>query len=86
VGGAASPHHHPDGLARGYTLHTRPITYGETGVRSYFVGARGVLTVTAADRPATASDTPVLECEFDPLTPWRECAQVPDERRPHPTS
>ena len=66
-----------DTLARGYTLHARPIVYGETGVRSYFVSAGGVMTATGADRAAGSRDAPMVECEFDPMTPWRSCAQPP---------
>ena len=69
-----------DSLATDYTLHVRPIAYGETGVRSYFIDGRDSLWATAAHRPATASDAPVMECEFDWGLPWQECPEVPAGR------
>jgi hypothetical protein len=69
-----------DGLAPDYTLQARPLAYGETGVRSYFIDGRDVLRATAEPRAATADDQPAMACEFDSANPWRACVEVPDER------
>ena len=70
-----------DTLARGFLLHARPKVYGSTGLRSYFLDPSGVMRATGAERPATTSDPPVPDCEFDSMSPWKECEQRRAERR-----
>jgi len=42
-----------------YTIDARPITYGETGTRSFFADETGVIRYTTEDRPATSEDPPL---------------------------
>jgi hypothetical protein len=51
--------------ADGYDLHVRPMMYGYTGVRSYFMTG-DTIHVTWEDRRATPSDPLAEECEIDP--------------------
>ncbi|HEU5186781.1 MAG TPA: hypothetical protein VFU01_19565 [Gemmatimonadaceae bacterium] len=48
-----------------YVLEARPITYGETAVRSYLMRYGGDVHVTVLDRPATDDDPVVRPCEYD---------------------
>jgi hypothetical protein len=50
--------------ADGYDLHVRPMTYGFTGIRSYFL-TEGTVHVTWEDRRATTSDPLAELCERD---------------------
>ena len=69
-----------DSLAPDYRLHVRPVAYGETGVRSYFIDGRDSLWATGAHRLATPDDPPAVECEFGSGMPWQECVEVPANR------
>lgn len=42
-----------------YTLSARPIEYGRTGKRSFFMDESGVIRLTIKDRPATPHDPPL---------------------------
>jgi len=42
-----------------YTIDARPITYDETGTRSFFADETGVIRYTTEDRPATSEDPPL---------------------------
>ena len=48
-----------------YVLEARPITYGETAVRSYMMRYGGDVHVTVLDRPATDEDPVARPCEYD---------------------
>ena len=48
-----------------FVLEARPITYGETAVRSYLLRYGGDVHVTLLDRPATDEDPVVRPCEYD---------------------
>ena len=43
-----------------YTVVARPLTFGQTGTRSFFADASGVIRSTAEDRTPTAQD-PALD-------------------------
>lgn len=47
-----------------FEIVARPVAYGESGIRSYFVRSDGPIHVTLADRPATTSDVVVPACEY----------------------
>jgi len=39
-----------------FAIYARPITYGETGMRSFFADETGEIRATTEDRPATSED------------------------------
>ncbi len=43
-----------------YTVVARPPEYGKTGTNSYFTDETGVIRQTSEDRPATATDPPLV--------------------------
>jgi hypothetical protein len=47
-----------------FEIVARPLVYGETGIRSYYVRSDGPIHVTMADRAATTSDAVVPACEY----------------------
>jgi hypothetical protein len=47
-----------------FEIVARPIVYGESGIRSYFVRSDGPIHVTLTDRAATTSDVEVPACEY----------------------
>ncbi len=51
----------PDGSGRvgQYILLARPLTFGQTGRRSFYADASGVIRSTAEDRAPTARDPPL---------------------------
>lgn len=72
-----------------FEIVARPLAYGESGVRSYFVRSDGPMHVTLADRAATPSDAVVPACEYgerwyDPprYTGTGVCARMPSVERP----
>jgi hypothetical protein len=42
-----------------FAIYARPITYGETGTRSFLVDETGLIRYTAEERPATVDDKPL---------------------------
>lgn len=47
------------GLISSFTISARPVKYGKTGRRSFFVDETGFIRFTSEDRAATAHDTPL---------------------------
>jgi type IV pilus assembly protein PilA len=45
--------------AETYSIVARPVTFGQTGMRSFFTDQSGVIRFTPEDRPPTASDPPL---------------------------
>ena len=68
------------GRIRDFEIVARPIAYGESGMRSYFVRSDGPIHVTRADRAATASDAVVPACEYGERAV--ACARMPSIRPP----
>ncbi|MGB8525130.1 MAG: hypothetical protein WCD43_19360 [Candidatus Acidiferrales bacterium] len=46
-----------------FGVSLRPKTFGEDGVRSYFMDESGVIHATSEDRPATSADPEAMTCE-----------------------
>jgi hypothetical protein len=72
-----------------FEIAARPIAYGESGIRSYFVRSDGGIHVTLADRAATASDPVTPPCLYgekrkslDRYTSTPSCAPMPSLRPP----
>lgn len=72
-----------------FQIVARPIAYGESGIRSYFVRSDGPIHVTLADRAATPSDGVVPACEYGEkwnnpprYTGTGACARTPSIERP----
>jgi hypothetical protein len=72
-----------------FEIVARPLVYGETGIRSYYVRSDGPIHVTLGNRAATTSDAVVPVCEYgekwSTLPRYRStagCARMPSVRPP----
>jgi len=54
-------------VAKTYAATARPVVFGKTGRRSFFVDQTGVIRSTSENRPATASDAPIPPGSLPPL-------------------
>jgi hypothetical protein len=71
------------GRVTGFEIVARPMAYGASGMRSYFVQSDGPIHVTRAHRAATASDAVVPACEYGERdTSAVACARMPSIRPP----
>jgi hypothetical protein len=54
-------------VAKNYMATARPVVFGKTGRRSFFVDQTGVIRCTSENRSATVGDPPISPGSLPPL-------------------